>query len=64
METEAQLSFALECGARYVQGYLFAQAQLDWFAADAFVARFAQLRSAYVQKSWRSAGASCSCACK
>lgn len=50
VETEAQLSFALECGSRYVQGYLFAQAQLDWFAADAFVARFAQLRNAYVQQ--------------
>lgn len=40
VETEAQLRFALECGARYVQGYLFAQAQLDWFASDAFVPRF------------------------
>ncbi len=49
VETEAQLSFALECGARYVQGYLFAQAQLDWFATTAFVPRFAQLRSTYVQ---------------
>lgn len=49
VETEAQLSFALECGARYVQGYLFAQAQRDWFAADAFVPRFAVLRQAYVQ---------------
>ncbi|MFK9004889.1 EAL domain-containing protein [Pseudomonas pergaminensis] len=50
VETEAQLSFALECGSRYVQGYLFAQAQLEWFAADAFVPRFAQLRTAYVQQ--------------
>lgn len=50
VETEAQLSFALECGARYVQGYLFAQAQLDWFSADAFVARFAQLRTVYVKQ--------------
>ncbi|MGK9536995.1 EAL domain-containing protein, partial [Salmonella enterica subsp. enterica] len=49
VETEAQLSFALECGARYVQGYLFAQAQLEWFAADAFVPRFARLRTVYVQ---------------
>ena len=50
VETEAQLSFALECGSRYVQGYLFAQAQLDWFAAEAFVPRFAQLRTTYVQQ--------------
>jgi len=50
VETEAQLRFALECGARYVQGYLFAQAQLDWFASDAFVPRFAVLRQAYVQQ--------------
>ena len=50
VETEAQLRFALECGSRYVQGYLFAPARLDWFAADAFVPRFAQLRAAYVQQ--------------
>ncbi|KAF1030481.1 MAG: putative EAL-domain containing protein YkuI [Pseudomonas sp.] len=50
VETEAQLSFALECGSRYVQGYLFAQAQLERFAADAFVSRFAQLRTTYVQQ--------------
>ncbi|ELQ17790.1 EAL domain-containing protein [Pseudomonas fluorescens BRIP34879] len=50
VETEAQLSFALECGSRYVQGYLFAQAQLDWFATDTFVPRFAHLRNAYVRQ--------------
>ncbi len=50
VETEAQLSFALECGSRYVQGYLFAQAQLDWFATDAFVPHFARLRATYVQQ--------------
>lgn len=50
VETEAELDFALECGSRYVQGYLFAQAQPDWFATDAFVTRFAQLRTAYVQQ--------------
>jgi EAL domain-containing protein (putative c-di-GMP-specific phosphodiesterase class I) len=27
VETEAQLNFALECGSRYVQGFLFARAQ-------------------------------------
>jgi EAL domain-containing protein (putative c-di-GMP-specific phosphodiesterase class I) len=50
VETEAQLSFALECGSRYVQGFLFARAQAGFFATDAFVERFAQLRQRYVQQ--------------
>ncbi|BCD87444.1 putative EAL-domain containing protein YkuI [Pseudomonas solani] len=50
VETEAELDFALECGARYVQGYLFAKPELEFFAADAFVERFAQLRDQYVQR--------------
>lgn len=49
VETEAELQFALECGARYVQGFLFAAAEERFFAADAFVERFAALRQAYVQ---------------
>ncbi|MFF7710179.1 EAL domain-containing protein [Pseudomonas sp. NPDC007930] len=50
VETEAELDFALECGARYVQGFLFAQAEPTFFESDAFVERFAVLRSRYVQK--------------
>ncbi|MEO4048318.1 EAL domain-containing protein [Pseudomonas sp. CAU 1711] len=50
VETEAELDFALECGARYVQGYLFARPELDFPAADAFVERFAGLRERYVQR--------------
>jgi EAL domain-containing protein (putative c-di-GMP-specific phosphodiesterase class I) len=50
VETEAELHFALECGSRYVQGFLFAQAETGFFAADAFVERFAQLRDRYVQQ--------------
>ncbi len=50
VETEAELNFALECGSRYVQGYLFARAELEFFATDAFVARFAELRERYVQQ--------------
>lgn len=50
VETEAELDFALECGARYVQGYLFAKPELEFFAADAFVDRFGQLRDQYVQR--------------
>ncbi|MGL4319117.1 MAG: EAL domain-containing protein [Pseudomonas sp.] len=50
VETEAELDFALECGARYVQGYLFAKPELEFFASDAFVARFAELRDRYVQR--------------
>lgn len=49
VETEAELDFALECGARYVQGFLFAKPELEFFAADAFVERFASLRDRYVQ---------------
>lgn len=48
VETEAELHFALECGARYVQGFLFARAEEDFFAADTFVAAFAALRDRYV----------------
>jgi len=40
---------ALECGARYVQGYLFAAPELAFYRSDAFVKRFAQLRDRYVQ---------------
>src|SRR5690606_18038502 len=50
VETEAELDFALECGARYVQGYLFARPEERFFAADAFVERFARLREQYVQR--------------
>ncbi len=50
VETEAELHFALECGSRYVQGFLFAQAEKDFFAADAFVERFAELRDRYVMQ--------------
>jgi EAL domain-containing protein (putative c-di-GMP-specific phosphodiesterase class I) len=50
VETEAQLHFALECGARYVQGYLFAKAEAQFFESDAFVARFAEFRDRYVRE--------------
>lgn len=50
VETEAELNFALECGARYVQGFLFARPEEELFASDAFVGRFARLRDSYVQQ--------------
>lgn len=50
VETEAELDFALECGARYVQGYLFAKPEEAFFSSSAFVKRFAQLRDHYVQQ--------------
>ena len=50
VETEAELDFALECGARYVQGYLFAKPEEAFFNSNAFVKRFAQLRDNYVQQ--------------
>lgn len=48
VETEAELDFALECGSRYVQGFLFAQGELEFRAADAFVSQFAELRDRHV----------------
>lgn len=50
VETEAELDFALECGARYVQGYLFAKPEEAFFSSNAFVKRFAHLRDHYVQQ--------------
>jgi len=50
VETEAQLNFALECGSRYVQGFLFARAQEAFYPSDAFVQRFAELRQRYVRQ--------------
>lgn len=48
VETEAELHFALECGSRYVQGFLFAQGEREFFSPDAFVDQFAQFRDRYV----------------
>ncbi|WNW10672.1 EAL domain-containing protein [Pseudomonas sp. DTU_2021_1001937_2_SI_NGA_ILE_001] len=48
VETEAELHFALECGARYVQGYLFARAEPQFFGAERFIQDFAELRDRYV----------------
>ncbi|QXI26951.1 EAL domain-containing protein [Pseudomonas vanderleydeniana] len=50
VETEEELNFALECGSRYVQGYLFARAEPTFFPSDAFVGQFAELRERYVQR--------------
>jgi EAL domain-containing protein (putative c-di-GMP-specific phosphodiesterase class I) len=50
VETQAQLTFALECGSRYVQGFLFAKAEEHFFPSDAFVKRFASFRERYVQQ--------------
>lgn len=49
VETPDELNFALECGARYVQGFLFAAGQPGFFATDAFVEHFAALRDRYVR---------------
>ncbi|MDI3402015.1 EAL domain-containing protein [Pseudomonas sp. V88_4] len=50
VETYAQLNFALECGSRYVQGFLFARAQEALFGTNDFVERFAELRQSYVRQ--------------
>ncbi len=49
VETEEHLHFALDCGARYVQGYLFAAAQESFLPEDTFQPLFSHLRDQYVQ---------------
>lgn len=48
VETEQELHFALECGARYVQGYLFARAAENFLPERAVEAQFSTLRDHYV----------------
>lgn len=48
VETETELDFALECGSRYVQGFLFAQATHELSASDRYQERFAALRNRFV----------------
>ncbi|HDZ57414.1 MAG TPA: EAL domain-containing protein [Pseudomonas xinjiangensis] len=50
VETEQELHFALECGARYVQGYLFAKAEENFLPADAFQTQFSSSRDHYVRQ--------------
>ena len=50
VETEAELDFALECGARFVQGFLFARPELNFPASDAYLDAFGQWRDRYVQR--------------
>lgn len=50
VETEAELHFALECGARYVQGYLFGKPQENFLPDDAVQARFSAMRDDYVRE--------------
>ncbi|SDN32691.1 EAL domain-containing protein [Pseudomonas jinjuensis] len=50
IETEAEMDFAFECGARYVQGFLFGRPSLQFPASDAFREPFARLRDLYVQR--------------
>jgi len=53
VETEEELDFALECGARYIQGFLFAQAAEQFQPTGTHVERFAALRTRYVQRKLR-----------
>lgn len=53
VETDEELDFALECGARYIQGFLFAQAAEQFQPTGAHVERFAALRTRYVQRKLR-----------
>ena len=49
VETEEHLHFALDCGARYVQGYLFGAAEEGFLQEDAVKPLFSHLRDQYVQ---------------
>lgn len=48
VETEQELHFALECGTRYVQGYLFAKPEENFLPERAVEAQFSALRDHYV----------------
>lgn len=50
VENEQELHFALECGARYVQGYLFARPEENFLPNDAVQEQFSQLRDHYVKE--------------
>lgn len=49
VETEEHLHFALDCGARYVQGYLFGEATENFLPVEAVQNEFSTLRDHYVQ---------------
>src|SRR5690554_7810032 len=49
VETEEHLHFALDCGARYVQGFLFGAAAENFLPADAVQPVFSRLRDHYVE---------------
>tara|TARA_R110001599_G_scaffold31658_1_gene105090 strand:+ start:29530 stop:30705 length:1176 start_codon:yes stop_codon:yes gene_type:complete len=49
VETEQELHFALECGARYVQGYLFAHPAENFLPADAVQTEFARMRDDFAR---------------
>lgn len=44
VETEAELAFALEAGARLVQGFLLARPEADFLCADALTTRIERVR--------------------
>jgi EAL domain-containing protein (putative c-di-GMP-specific phosphodiesterase class I) len=48
VETEQELHFALECGARYVQGYLFARPEENFLSPEAVQKQFSRVRDQYV----------------
>ncbi|WP_090260513.1 EAL domain-containing protein [Pseudomonas panipatensis] len=56
VETEAEMHFALECGARFVQGFLFARPALEFPPSDAYLGAFSQLRDHYVRRKLQERG--------
>jgi EAL domain-containing protein (putative c-di-GMP-specific phosphodiesterase class I) len=49
VETEKELHFALECGARYVQGYLFGRPAENFLPVDSVQAEFSRMRDEYAR---------------
>lgn len=50
IENQRELHFALECGARFVQGYLFSEPHEGFQPVDSYVEPFASMRDAYVKQ--------------
>ena len=58
VETEDEFYFGVECGAQYMQGYLFSPAQADTLQANTFQSRIRILTQHYLQRKCRRMSAS------
>lgn len=48
VETEDEFMFAMDCGARYIQGFLFSPAVAEILPPETFATRVAELRARYL----------------